>query len=186
MQMPRRNIEFKARDLDPERTLRTALAAGAQDAGWLAQTDTYFNVPHGRLKLREESDCAHLIAYQRPDDPAARESRYRLVSTDDPAGLRDALTVALGVLVVVKKERHLLLWQNVRIHLDTVDSLGQFIGLEAVADPLPTSRASTSSHQTYKPNSGSPRSRSSRSATATRCSARTADSPSARGSYPAV
>jgi predicted adenylyl cyclase CyaB len=133
--MLRRNIEFKAHDPDPERTLQTALAAGAQDAGWLAQTDTYFNVPHGRLKLREESDCAHLIAYERPDDPTARESRYRLVPTDDPAGLRDALTVALGVLVVVKKERRLLLWQNVRIHLDTVDSLGQFIELEAVADP---------------------------------------------------
>lgn len=99
--MPRRNIEFKARDPDPERTLRTALGAGAQDAGWLAQTDTYFNVPHGRLKLREESDGAHLIAYQRPDDPTARES----------------------------------CWQNVRIHLDTVDSLGQFIEIEAVADP---------------------------------------------------
>ncbi len=135
MQIPRRNIEFKARDPDPERTLRTALAAGAQDAGWLAQTDTYFNVPHGRLKLREESDGAHLIAYQRPDDPTARESCYRLVPTDDPAGLRDALTVALGVLVVVKKKRHLLLWQNVRIHLDTVHNLGQFIELEAIADP---------------------------------------------------
>ena len=39
------------------------------------------------------------------------------------------------MLVVVKKKRHLLLWQNVRIHLDTVDSLGQFIEIEAVADP---------------------------------------------------
>lgn len=135
MQTPRRNVEFKASDQNPERTLRAAIAAGAQDAGWLAQTDTYFHVPQGRLKLREETGGAHLIAYERPDDPTARESRYRLVPADDPAGLRDALAAALGVLVIVKKTRHLLLWQNVRIHLDTVEGLGQFIELEAVAEP---------------------------------------------------
>jgi len=134
MQTPRRNVELKARNPNPERTLQAAVAAGARDAGWLTQTDTYFDVPHGRLKLREEAGRAHLIAYERPDDPIARESHYRLVPTDDPTGLSDALTAALGVLVVVKKTRHLLLWKNVRIHLDTVDGIGEFIELEAVAD----------------------------------------------------
>ena len=34
---------------------------------------------------------------------------------------------------MVEKERHLLLWQNVRIHLDRVKDLGNFVELEGVA-----------------------------------------------------
>jgi predicted adenylyl cyclase CyaB len=132
---PRRNIELKARDPDSDRSLRAALALGARDEGWLRQTDTYFRVPRGRLKLREEDTTAHLIAYDRADEALARESRYRLVTIGDPRGLKEALSVAFGVLVVVEKSRRLLLWQSVRIHLDDVRGLGSFIEIEAVADP---------------------------------------------------
>src|SRR3954454_22404122 len=52
---------------------------------------------------------------------------------DDPAELCRALEASLGVLAVVEKERHLLLWQNVRIHLDRVAGLGDFLELEGVA-----------------------------------------------------
>ena len=93
---PRRNIELKARDPDPDRSLRAALALGATDKGWLNQIDTYFRVPSGRLKLREESPEAHLIAYERGDQAVARESRYRIVPVSDPEGLKQALTETLG------------------------------------------------------------------------------------------
>jgi predicted adenylyl cyclase CyaB len=133
--VPRRNIELKARDPDPARSLQASLQVGASDEGWLHQTDTYFRVPHGRLKLREEETTSHLISYERSDETVARESRYRLVPVSDPAGLKEALSDALGVLVVVEKSRRLLLWQGVRIHLDEVRGLGSFIEIEAVADP---------------------------------------------------
>ncbi len=133
--MPRRNIEFKARDPDPARSLQVSLDMGAQDEGWLHQTDTYFRVSHGRLKLREEETLAQLIFYERTDCAVARESRYRIVRVDDAQGLKDALAAALGVMVVVEKSRRLLLWRNVRIHLDQVHGLGRFIELEAVAEP---------------------------------------------------
>ena len=69
MTEPARNVELKAHDDDPGRTLERALAAGAQDRGLLRQRDTYFAVPRGRLKLREEEPGgATLIAYERPDD----------------------------------------------------------------------------------------------------------------------
>jgi uncharacterized protein (TIGR00290 family) len=133
--MPRRNIELKARDPDPARSLQASIQMGASDEGWLRQTDTYFRVRNGRLKLREEDTASHLISYERSDDPVARESRYRLVPVSDPAGLKDALSDTLGVLVVVEKSRRLLLWHGVRIHLDEVRGLGSFIEIEAVADP---------------------------------------------------
>ena len=145
VEMPRRNIELKARDPDPARSLQVSLDMGASDEGWLHQTDTYFRVRNGRLKLREEDTTSHLISYERSDDAVARESRYRLVPVSDPAGLKDALDDALGVLVVVEKSRRLLLWHGVRIHLDEVRGLGSFIEIEAVADPA--SDLSTEHHR---------------------------------------
>ncbi len=139
MPEPRRNVELKAVDRDPAATLAAALGAGAQDRGTLVQRDTYFGVPHGRLKLREEEDAdgarAVMIAYERPDEPTVRLSRYRLVDVGDPAGTRAALEATCGVRAVVAKRRRLLLADNVRIHLDEVDGLGAFLELEAVVAP---------------------------------------------------
>ncbi len=130
-----RNVELKARDPDPARSLRAALAIGAEDHGWLRQLDTYFNVSRGRLKLREQDGAAELIFYERADEAIERESRYRIVPVEEHDGLKDALGEALGVLVCVEKSRRLLLWHEVRIHLDEVSVLGSFIELEAVAAP---------------------------------------------------
>jgi homotetrameric cytidine deaminase len=133
---PSRNVELKAHDPDPNRTLERALAAGAEDRGILLQRDTYFAVPRGRLKLREEEPGgATLIAYERPDAATERVSGYRLVPVAEPAPLRDALAAANGVAAVVDKRRRLLIWETVRIHLDEVDGLGSFLELEAVAQP---------------------------------------------------
>jgi homotetrameric cytidine deaminase len=136
---PRRNVELKARDADPEATLRRALELGASDEGVLRQRDTYFGRARGRLKLREQEGgrdrIAQLIAYQRPDDAQARTSAYRIAEVADPDALREALDSALGTRVVVDKRRHLLLYENVRIHLDEVDGLGSFVELEGVAAP---------------------------------------------------
>jgi homotetrameric cytidine deaminase len=135
MPAPRRNVELKATDPDPARSLEACLQLGADDRGVLRQRDTYFRVPSGRLKLREEEPGgASLVQYDRVDAAEARESRYRLVPVPDPAETRAALEAALGTLAVVDKERHLLMWQGVRIHLDDVVGLGSFIELEGVAE----------------------------------------------------
>jgi homotetrameric cytidine deaminase len=133
---PRRNVELKALDLDPERSLAVCRELGAEDRGVLVQRDTYFRARGGRLKLREERPgAAMLVQYERPDEARARVSAYRLVPVGDPDELRAALDAALGTLVVVDKERHLLLHKGVRIHLDRVAGLGAFVELEGVAPP---------------------------------------------------
>lgn len=130
----RRNVELKAHDPDPAATLRAALALdGVEDRGVLHQRDTYFSVATGRLKLRRQDDGAQLISYARADAPGARESAYRLVDVPDPDALSAALETTVGIGVDVVKERRLLLWDGVRIHLDTVEGLGAFVELEAVA-----------------------------------------------------
>jgi homotetrameric cytidine deaminase len=133
---PTRNVELKARDADPARSLEAALALGAEDRGVLEQRDTYFTRARGRLKLREQAPGgAELLAYERADSAEPRRSDYRIVPVADPESLRDALDAALGTLVVVVKRRRLLLWEDVRIHLDEVEGLGSYVELEAVCAP---------------------------------------------------
>ncbi|HEX2414060.1 MAG TPA: cytidine deaminase [Thermoleophilaceae bacterium] len=136
MPAARRNIELKARDADPGRTLRLALALGADDRGEILQRDIYFTRARGRLKLREqEPGESELIQYRRADATEARASSYRRVAAAGPEGLKEALHEAYGTLVVVEKRRRLLIWEDVRIHLDDVEGLGSFVELEAVAPP---------------------------------------------------
>ena len=129
-----RNLEVKALDPDPHATLEAALRLGAEDQGLMHQRDTYFHAVVGRLKLREAPPRpAELIAYDRAELAGPKVSLYRVVTVADHIALIDALTDALGVRCVVEKARRLLLWRNVRIHLDRVSGLGHFVELEAIA-----------------------------------------------------
>ena len=130
---PRRNIEIKARCNDLKRARQHAEAIGAKFVGVLNQIDTYFHVPNGRLKLRQiNSDQTELIWYARSDAAGALASDYYVAPISEPNVMLAALKAALGVRGTVRKRRELLLWKNVRIHLDQVESLGSFIELEAV------------------------------------------------------
>ena len=135
-----RNVELKARDPDPARTLERALALGAELIGEIRQRDTYFSGARGRLKLREQDTDGpplfdELIEYSRADSTDPRTSTYRRVPVADAAPLREALHAAYGADVTVTKRRQLLIWEGVRVHLDDVDGLGTFLELEALADP---------------------------------------------------
>ena len=119
--------------LPAARTWPVLLALPPRHHAAEAQTDTYFQVHAGRLKLREiEGQAAQLIWYLRPDTAGGRLSDYQLTAVLDPAALRAMLAGALGLRRVVKKRREIYLWKNVRIHLDVVEGLGSFLELEAV------------------------------------------------------
>ncbi len=131
-----RNIELKARltDLDAAREIAARLAT--KRLGVEHQVDTYFAAPHGRLKLRQINGLTNtLIAYSRADDAAAKPSDYHLVHVAHPETLKKALAAALGVIGVVDKRREIFLVDNVRIHLDDVVGLGEFLEFEAVLTP---------------------------------------------------
>jgi adenylate cyclase class IV len=129
-----RNLEIKAIDPDPQATFAAALALGAQDRGTLRQRDTYFHAVQGRLKLREAPpQPAELIAYARAERTGPKVSLYRVVPVADHHAVIDVLADSLGVRVVVEKVRRLLLWRNIRIHLDRVADLGDFVEIEAIA-----------------------------------------------------
>ena len=131
--MPR-NIEIKARLNDGiEALLPRARAVAGGEAELIEQDDSFFIVPHGRLKLREFADgSAELIHYQRADRAQAKASDYVRVPVPDPGALREALARACGLQGRVRKKRWLLLKEATRIHLDRVEGLGDFMEIEVV------------------------------------------------------
>ena len=132
------NVEVKVRCADLAAARSAALRLGAMPYADERQVDTYFATRAGRLKLREIEAASgargELIPYLRPDVAGARRSDYRVIPLPDAAGTRALLEQLLGVHRVVRKRREVLLWRNVRIHLDRVDGLGTFLELEAVFD----------------------------------------------------
>ncbi|MFT3674600.1 MAG: class IV adenylate cyclase [Chitinophagaceae bacterium] len=125
------NVEIKARCTDPAAIRNYLLAHNAEFKGVDEQTDTYFNVPNGRLKLREGRIENNLIQYNRPDQAGPKNSDFKLVKVPDAAGLKTALTASLGLKVVVQKKREIYFIGNVKFHVDEVPGLGSFMEIEA-------------------------------------------------------
>jgi adenylate cyclase class 2 len=129
------NIEIKAHCEDLDRAEKNLQSLGAGPAGTFHQKDMYFRTDKGRLKLREiGSGEAHLIFYRRENIPGPKRSDYEVAFTSDPEALRNMLKDVMGTWIEVDKKRKVWLWENVRIHLDEVKGLGQFVELEAVID----------------------------------------------------
>jgi adenylate cyclase class IV len=128
-----RNIEIKARTsaLQPLRARIERLVASPPQV--LEQTDTFFTVPRGRLKLREFADgSGELIAYDRPDQPGPKQSVYFRWPCADARAASEALAAVLPVRGVIRKRREVFLIGRTRIHLDDVERLGCFVELEVV------------------------------------------------------
>ena len=131
--MQRINIEIKARCNHPEEIRDLLEKQQAEFIGTDPQVDTYFNVPDGRLKLREGRIENALIHYFRNNQAGPNRSDILLYETQPRSSeLMDVLTAALGVLAVVSKRRQIYFIENVKFHLDEVEGLGNFVEIEAI------------------------------------------------------
>ncbi len=150
------NFEFKARLHDLQQVQSVMQQRRVELFSVMLQTDTYFRVPHGRLKLREisflptseamqtlPSPRSELIFYQRPDHAEVKRSDYLIAPVVSADALRAVLDASLGARVVVKKRRALYLLgyrerpydpqaPHIRVHLDQVEDLRNFVEIEAI------------------------------------------------------
>lgn len=153
------NLELKVRC--PDEAALEALEERAHQHGsiyvhTLRQRDIYFNVPAGRLKLREwsvqedlqrtairakaynglqeihetGSSGAILIAYTRPNEESSRVSDYLISPIVDPPTFLPLLTATLGTWMTIEKTRILYRYGRTRLHFDRVKGLGSFVELE--------------------------------------------------------
>ena len=133
MHMKRVNFEFKAwmrNDIGIRATLRRLRA---RYIGKDHQIDTYFDVPRGRLKVREGKIENALIFYERSDFPRARRARIEMMLLPRRNSVKEVLARALRTRVVVDKRREIYFVGNVKVHLDKVRGLGRFVEVEAVS-----------------------------------------------------
>nr|XP_029138333.1 uncharacterized protein LOC110003673 isoform X3 [Labrus bergylta] len=115
------NVEIKASVSDRAQFAKKAALLSQSEGTIIKQHDTFFNCSQGRLKLRD-----FMVRGNR-----ASTCERHLVAT---AVLADAL----GVKGEVKKERTLFLIGQTRVHLDTVEGLGNYMELEVVMRPEQT------------------------------------------------
>ncbi len=125
------NVEIKAKYSDPDFARNYLVNHQAEFKGVDFQTDTYFNVQHGRLKLREGNIENNLIYYERGDQTGPKNSNFNLIKVEDAAGLKEALKKSIGIKIIVVKKREIYYINNVKFHLDVVEGLGSFIEIEA-------------------------------------------------------
>jgi adenylate cyclase, class 2 len=174
-----RNLELKVRCPD-ETTLEMleerAHQYGAGYVHTLQQRDTYFNVPSGRLKLREwsvqedmqrtskyakehnnvreayenGSSGALLVAYTRPNEESSRVSDYLISPITDPTTFLPLLTTTLGTWMTIEKTRVLYRYGRTRIHFDRVTRLGSFVELETEFADASSNDDVTAEHDTVK------------------------------------
>ncbi len=126
------NIEIKARCNRQEALRKMLLEAGAEFRGTDHQKDTYFQVSTGRLKLREGNIENQLIHYRRENKEGPKQADVLLFPSLPGSALKEILTTALGILVVVDKTREIYFIGNVKFHIDHVDGLGHFMEIEAI------------------------------------------------------
>lgn len=129
--MPLLNVEIKARYADSDFMRRYLLDNGAEFKGTDNQTDTYFHVANGRLKLRQGNIENNLIYYERNNQPGPKSSQFDLVPIPEAEKLKEVLLKSIGIKVVVQKKREIYFIGNVKFHIDEVPGLGNFAEIEA-------------------------------------------------------
>lgn len=127
-------VELKARIPDLNAVRKKLIELGAQAVGTFHQVDTYFEIPKGRLKLRETEGeyTAQLIYYERKNVAGPKESEVFILEVPKPAVFKAALKKVVKTKVTVDKMREIFRYEGTQIHLDTVEKLGTFIEFERV------------------------------------------------------
>lgn len=136
------NIEIKARCKDLGAAV--AIIQAQEDIHQLdtfVHQDTYFHTERGLAKLRVinpgvfSAQCELLIYHRSARESGPRLSywqSFRPTSAADSPEIKKLLSITFGVDVEVIKVRTLYMFENVRIHFDTVEGLGEFIEFEAL------------------------------------------------------
>ena len=130
------NIELKAKTSEEEQNkiIEILKQNKAKYLGTDVQTDTYFKVEGGRLKLRKGDIENYLIYYERENKKEAKRSDVILFDNQGRISeLEEIMKKTHEVLINVEKKRNIYFIGNVKFHIDNVSGLGKFIEIEAIS-----------------------------------------------------
>jgi adenylate cyclase, class 2 len=127
-----KNAEFKARVKNLQLLEEKLISLSPTYLGEDHQKDTYYLVPSGRLKLREGNIENALIWYQRENVFGIKRSDIILYKYHPDNNLKLILERSIGIKQIVEKIRRIYFIENVKIHFDRVQGLGDFLEVEAI------------------------------------------------------
>jgi len=125
------NLELKIKVNSHSKILNNLKKIKAKRIGILKQKDIYYKNNDGLLKLRIQPDKNELIKYTRDEKTSKRFSDYDILIIEGSSPEK-FLADLFDIEVIVSKERELWMFNNTRIHLDKVKTLGSFIELETL------------------------------------------------------
>ena len=127
-----RLVELKAKVEDLNLLRKKLTHMKAQHIGTFQQTDIYYEVPKGRLKLREVQghNQAELIYYERENITGPKKSDVLILKVPKPAFFKALLAKALKARATIEKTREIYRYRGTKIHLDRVEGLGSFVEFE--------------------------------------------------------
>ena len=125
-------VELKAKVSELDGFRKKLDDLGSKFVGTFHQKDTYFEVPEGRLKLREVNGTAdaELIFYERENITGPKQDDAFLLRVQDADDFKVVLKRILKQSIIIEKEREIYMHKGTQIHLDTVKGLGKFIEFE--------------------------------------------------------
>jgi len=143
-------VELKAKvgSLEPFREKLESL--NAEYVGTFRQVDTYYEVPQGRLKLRETEgeSKVQLVYYERPDVQGPKQSQVFIIELTKPQFMKQFLNKVLPTKTVVDKQRTIYRLKGTQVHLDTVQTLGTYVEFERRTEN--TLEAARKAHETLE------------------------------------
>jgi predicted adenylyl cyclase CyaB len=123
-------IEIKALCLDMDSVRIIALNNGFKLFGIDEQSDTYFKVNNGILKIRDAKIERTMIYYNKEKKVGPRMSELETYNSCDQEKLKKILSDALGVIGIIKKHREIYTKKNKILHLDRLLDGRQFVEIE--------------------------------------------------------
>ncbi|MCX6158892.1 MAG: class IV adenylate cyclase [Ignavibacteriota bacterium] len=140
----KKNFEIKVKLSDPKKTgklVRLLCKGKSPIRQKQTQEDIYYRTNKGRLKLRIiNGNTGNLIHYFRSNESSKRVSNYTISETNTPKELNATLSSLFGIFIVVKKVREITIIDNVRIHIDKVAGLGNYLEIEIIFNSIKDAR----------------------------------------------
>jgi predicted adenylyl cyclase CyaB len=132
-------IELKAKAPDLKAVRDKLIQCEAKQIGVFHQVDTYYQVPKGRLKLREvEGEVkAKLVYYDRENSAEPKKSSVFILEISHIKAFKQILNKIMNTEAIVDKTREIYFYKGVQIHLDEVKGLGTFIEFERKTSASP-------------------------------------------------
>ncbi len=125
------DITLKAKICNSKELVEVLLELGAQYMGLDRQHDTYFEVPHGKLKYRKGTLGTLITHYERTVvDLVEKTQVYRYDVNPSEDEIRE-LILNFKVVGETEKSRTLYQLNNVTIHMDQLPDGNSFIEVEA-------------------------------------------------------